>query len=134
MSSCSNIRQTIALNVGGERHEILRRTLLRMPHTRLGRLVELLGDSDVDPSSPESNDGVLDLCDDVSSVEVGGIRRGPRTEYFFDRHPRSFSAVIEFYRTGKLHLVDEVCALAFSDDLDYWIITTADDLERTGKV
>ena len=117
-SRCST-KQTIVLNVGGEKHEILRRTLLRMPRTRLGRLVELLGDSDVDPSSPESNSDVLDLCDDVSSVEVGDVRGGTRTEYFFDRHPRSFSAVIEFYRTGKLHLVDEVCALAFSDDLDY---------------
>jgi len=60
---------------------------------------------------------VLELCDDVTSVEAS---TGTRTEYFFDRHPRSFGPVIEFYRTGKLHLVEDVCALSFSDDLDYW--------------
>jgi len=117
-SSRSRSRRTIVLNVGGERHEITRKNLRRMPRTRLGRLVELLGDSDVDPSLPESNCDILDLCDDVSRVEVGG---GTRTEYYFDRHPRSFTAVIEFYRTGKLHIIDDVCALSFSDDLDYWM-------------
>jgi len=48
--------------------------------------------------------GVLELCDDVAGVAVDGRTR---TEYFFDRHPRSFGAVIEFYRTGKLHLIDD---------------------------
>jgi len=70
------------VNVGGERHEILRRTLLRMPHTRLGRLVELLGDTDVDPSSLPPDSNVLELCDDVTSVEFS---IGTRTEYFFER-------------------------------------------------
>jgi len=119
MHSQSHCRRTIVLNVGGERHEILRRTLLRMPRTRLGRLVQLLGDSDIDATLPESHRDVLDLCDDVSTIEVGD---GTRTEYSFDRHQRSFGAVIEFYRTGKLHLVEDVCTLSFADDLDYWMI------------
>ena len=27
---------------------------------------------------------------------------------------------MNFYRTHKLHVVDEMCVLAFSDDLEYW--------------
>ena len=38
------------------------------------------------------------------------------------RHPRSFNAILNFYRTGKLHITDDICVLAFSEDLFYWRI------------
>ncbi|QQP37648.1 AGAP005925-PA, partial [Caligus rogercresseyi] len=29
-------------------------------------------------------------------------------------------SVLNFYRTGSLHVVDEICVMAFSEDLEYW--------------
>jgi len=91
----------VVLNVGGVRHETLWRTLERMPHSRLGRLRRCAAEGD----------SLTTLCDDFDPATL---------EFFFDRHPRAFSSVLNFYRTGKLHLVDDICVLAFADDLEYW--------------
>jgi len=105
--SASSSRR-IVLNVGGVRHEIPWRTLAHLPRTRLGRLVAC-----------RSHVELESICDDFDLSP-------PTPEFFFDRHPRSFCSVVDFHRTGKLHMVDETgCVLAFSDDLAYWAV---DDL------
>ena len=45
--------------------------------------------------------------------------------FYIIRHPRSFNTILNFYRTGKLHITDDVCVLALSDDLFYWRIDEA---------
>ncbi|KAL8622475.1 hypothetical protein ACOMHN_034140 [Nucella lapillus] len=64
--------ERMLLNVGGVRHETHVSTLRAIPNSRLSRLAEL-------------------------HVQSGG---GPQ-EYFFDRHPSVFNAIIDFYRTGR---------------------------------
>ena len=70
------------------------------PASRLGALVYAGTEAEI-----------LCLCDSYSLRD---------NEYFFDRHPLPFQAVLSFYRTGALHISDQMCIMAFSDDLEYW--------------
>jgi len=56
---------------------------------------------------------ILKYCDDFNLETC---------EFYFDRQPKSFVCVLDYYRTGKLHLSDELCVMAYKDDLDYWEI------------
>lgn len=66
----------VLLNVGGTRHEVMWRTLDRMPHTRLGKLRQC---------AAANPDALSELCDDVlaPSSSAEGV-----AEFFFDRQSR----------------------------------------------
>ena len=93
-------RGRVTLNVGGQRHEVRWKTLEALPQSRLGRI-----------RFAANTNEMAKLCDDINAHD---------NELFFDRHASSFNAVLNLYRTGKLHLVDDVCTFSFHDDLLYW--------------
>jgi hypothetical protein len=94
------VSNRVILNVGGAKHEVLWTTLESLPKSRLGKL-----------SFSCSVKEINQLCDDYNPAI---------NEFYFDRHPRSFSTIIDLYRTGKLHVVEDVCVISFRDDLSYW--------------
>ena len=96
------LNKRVTLNVGGVRHDVLWKMMEQVPQSRLGKLVHA-----------STHEEILNLCDTYSLID---------NEYFFDRHPRSFNSILNFYRTGTLHVIDEMCIMAFSDDLEYWMI------------
>jgi hypothetical protein len=81
----------VILNVGGIRHEVMWKTLEKFPASRLGRI-----------SYCKNTSELLNLCDDVFGNEI-----------YFDKHPSCFTSVINYYRTGKLHILENVCVLSF---------------------
>jgi len=90
----------VILNVGGKRHEVRWNTLDKYPTSRLGRLRHCV-----------THRGLQQLCTSYS-LEA--------REYFFDRSPRNFDAILGLYRTNKLHLAAGVCVQDFCEELEYW--------------
>lgn len=90
----------VRLNVGGAQHNVNRDTLLRFPHTRLARLLRC-----------RSEAAILELCDDYCPAQ---------REYYFDRNPRVFLSILNFYHTNCIHVMEEVCVFSFSQEIEYW--------------
>ena len=92
----------VIINVGGLRHEVMWKMLETKPLTRLGRLARA-----------KSHEDILNLVDAYSLVS---------NEIYFDRDPATFNCVLNFYRTNRLHMIDEVCILGYAEDLQFWMI------------
>ena len=84
----------LTLNVGGSIYQTCASTLERYPNTRLGQL------------SHSSHHYI------ASS-----------NQYFFDRNPIIFQEILDFYRTGYLHLPSGSCGAVVRQEMEYWEIS-----------
>jgi len=92
----------VVINVGGFKHEVLWQTLNRFPETKLGRLKKNL-----------NTEYLNNLCDDFDAEKL---------EFFYDRDPTLFNSILNYYREGKLHIIDNMCPNLLQSELDYWEI------------
>ena len=90
----------IILNVGGKKHDVRWKTLEKLPNSRLGKI-----------RFSKSIQEMASLCDEIDFES---------NEIYFDRPARSFSAIIDYYRTDKLHSAHGTCIISFFEDLTYW--------------
>ena len=93
----------VILDVGGERFIAQRNSLLKYPTTRLGKLMRA-----------STIQGILTFCDEFVP--------GDPPEYFFDKNPENFAAILEMHRSGNFHISVNGCALVLQRDLEYWVI------------
>ncbi|XP_031994442.1 potassium voltage-gated channel subfamily V member 2 [Hylobates moloch] len=91
---------TLNVNVGGHSYQLDYCELASFPKTRLGRL-----------ATSTSRSRQLSLCDDYEEQT---------DEYFFDRDPAVFQLVYNFYLSGMLLVLDELCPRCFLEELGYW--------------
>ena len=92
----------IVLNIGGNKFEIKWSDFDQFPTSRLGKI-----------RNAKTLSKIESLCDEVDLEQ---------NEIYFDRSSTFFNYIIDFYRTGKLHLPDNSCILSVSDELSYWQI------------
>ena len=96
----SHPSEKIILNVGGSKFEILRKTLLTVKCGRIWRLINTFKQQEL-----------TELCDDFNTE---------LNEFFFDRDPTLFNYILNYYRTGKLHISESLCPVDLNNELIYW--------------
>ncbi|KAI3388903.1 hypothetical protein SNEBB_006736 [Seison nebaliae] len=96
-------KQMICINVSGIRFNVMKFTLRRLPHTILGNII-----------MKEKSWVHDEFYDPINN------------EYFFDRNPLIFAYVLNFYRTGELHIPHDKCGSSIKRELDFWGINEGD--------
>ena len=95
--SILNMIDKVKINIGGQLFITKLNTIQRFPGTKLSNITE--------------------TCDHFDKTSE---------EYYFDRNPLIFQSILDYYRTGKLHFVTNVCPEHIRDELDFWEISTSD--------
>lgn len=93
-STTAKSTEKLTLNVSGRHYDAWLQTIERFPDTLLG------------------------------SEEREYFRDADTGEYFFDRDPDLFRYILNFYRTGRIHLPRDVCFTAFVDEMAFFGIRT----------
>ncbi|XP_038568199.1 potassium voltage-gated channel subfamily G member 2-like [Micropterus salmoides] len=96
---CDPTEQAL-VNVGGIRYAFPWSTLEDVPQSRLSRL-----------RFCTTLREIAEFCDDYDEM---------RHEFFFDRDPLAFRAILNLLAKGKLRLQQEVCNVALHNELLYW--------------
>ncbi len=112
-SSSSNIEhncceggKVVILNVGGQRHEVLKKHFLeRFPNSRLWKVMRA-----------NTVEEILLQCDRYKVA----TSNDDVPEYFLDRNYTGFINILDAYRSGSLHLNANNCAVITRDDMSYW--------------
>ncbi|KAL6108745.1 uncharacterized protein ACO6RY_12026 [Pungitius sinensis] len=92
--------QQALVNVGGIRYAFPWTTLEEFPESRLSRL-----------RLCTTLREIAQFCDDYDEMH---------NEFFFDRDPLAFRAILNFLAKGKLRILQEVCNVALHCELLYW--------------
>lgn len=108
-SPAADLKKEILVNVGGRRYVLPWSTLDDFPLSRLSKL-----------KLCRNHEEIAQLCDDYDEDSQ---------EFFFDRSPSAFGAIVSFLAAGKLALLREMCVLSFREELTYWGIEEA-NLEK----
>ena len=88
--------------------------------TRQNRLIFYIGGSEFYtlPSTITKRCGskwLQNLLDKATCVGNG--------EYFLDRNPKMFSCILDYCRTGTLHLPHNICGPFIREELSFWDIS-----------
>ncbi|KAI6234549.1 hypothetical protein M3Y99_00772200 [Aphelenchoides fujianensis] len=120
MKSSLKVEDTILrLNIGGTSYRLMTRSILKYgPTTLLGRLCRMVG-----PSFWSHSTFIL-LDHDHRRMWSDGYFENEQ-EYFFERCPRMFDPIYDFFATGKLHVEKTICFDRFMSELRFWAVSKA---------
>ena len=93
--------EILDLNIGGKKFTLGRDLVMDKPNTKLAKLLK-------------DEKLIINYSDSINS-----------RQYYFDRNPKFFSLIQEWYRTNKLHMCEVATKdmKSFYDELEYWEIS-----------